>query len=134
LDWFTVLVLGAGGGAIVQAVSFSANVHAWQAARHEARAASQPAGPRLTSFVDPLADGLVLLTRVGLGALAGALFHAQVSGATAAIAVGAAAPALLSQLGAARGVAVLGARDGTSAAAEASIQVASVESPVAKEG
>ena len=45
-------------------------------------------------------DSLVFLTRLALGAVAGFIFRGQVDGATAAVAVGASAPALLKQLGA----------------------------------
>ena len=55
--------------------------------------------PRFGRFADPAADFWVLVTRIALGAMAGALFHSQVLGPTAAIAVGASAPALLAQFG-----------------------------------
>ena len=124
MNWPTVILLGACGGLIVQAVTFSANVNAWQAARREALGkrlqGKHSSMPKLTFFVDPAADVLVLLTRLGLGAGAGALFHAQVTGATAAVAVGATAPALLRQFGAARTIVGLDAREGTVSSAATS--------------
>jgi len=133
MSWLAAVGLGACGGAVVQAASFYARVQAWQAARVKARGAKQSTLPLLTLYIDPLADVLVLLTRMALGALAGGLFHAQVSGATAAIAVGAAAPALLSQFGTTRSVASLATHDGTDASAAASKMIAELDS-LAKEG
>jgi hypothetical protein len=49
--------------------------------------------------MDVKADALVLLTRFFLGATGGAVFHSQIVGTTAAIAIGASAPALLAQFG-----------------------------------
>jgi hypothetical protein len=97
VDWQTVTVLGACGGALVTVVAFSADVTSWQRARRVARAKGERELPSLAAFVDLPADSLSLATRMALGALAGLLFRAQVSGAQAAIAVGAAAPALLTQ-------------------------------------
>jgi hypothetical protein len=100
MNLVAISVLGASGGALVQVVEFCAKLTAWQRARHDAlasRGRCEP--PPLSDIVDPLADTLVLLTRLVLGAAAGLLFHAQVSGATAAVAIGAAAPALLRQFG-----------------------------------
>jgi hypothetical protein len=108
-------------------------VQVWHAARLRARATKRRKLPALTSYIDPLADLLVLITRMGLGALAGALFHAQVIGATAAIAVGASAPALLRQVGAARDLADLGIHEGTAAKAGASKTMAELDSPLAED-
>ena len=56
--------------------------------------------PKLALDVGVPADSLVFSTRLALGAVAGFIFRGQVDGATAAVAVGASAPALLKQLGA----------------------------------
>jgi hypothetical protein len=133
VDWLTAVGLGACGGAVVQAASFYVKLQAWQTARLKARTTQRSTLPLLTFYVDPLADILVFFTRLGLGALAGGIFHAQVSGVTATIAVGAAAPALLSQFGTARGLAGLGTHDGTDASARASTAVTDLGS-LAKEG
>jgi hypothetical protein len=93
--------LGAVGGGIAEAVNLWGNLIAWQQARHAARQ-RQRTLPAITKYIDPLADTLVALTRVAMGVGAGLLFHGQVTGVTAAIAVGAAAPALLAQIGAGR--------------------------------
>jgi len=99
MGWLSITVLGACGGAVVQALVFTGNVQEWQYARRKARERRRRQLPRLTQFVDLPADTAVFATRLALGALAGFLFHSQVTGATAAVAVGASAPALLRQLG-----------------------------------
>jgi hypothetical protein len=77
----------------------------WQAARRDAlRNLADESLPRLRVFIDLPADGLVAVTRLALGALAGWLFHSQLVGSEAAIAVGASAPALLRPLSSARTV------------------------------
>jgi hypothetical protein len=112
MDWLTVTILGACGGAIVQVVALSADIQTWHHARRLALT-SREQKPALIAYVDLPAEALVFLTRLALGALAGLLFHNQVSGTTAAIAVGASAPALLRQFGAARSAAGLISQDGT---------------------
>jgi hypothetical protein len=100
MDWPTAAALGAAGGAVVEAISAWENLTTWQKDRHHARTDPHRPLPKLTAgYFDPLADTLVALTRLILGAAAGVLLHMQVTGAVAAIAVGAAAPALLRQLG-----------------------------------
>jgi hypothetical protein len=100
MDPVTIGVLGGCGGALVQVVDFCSKLTAWQQARHDALASRGLLKPPLLSeIVDPLSDALVLLSRLVLGAAAGLLFHTQVSGLTAAVAIGAAAPALLRQFG-----------------------------------
>lgn len=103
MDWLLAMAYGAIGGAVVEAVVSSDRVLAWNAARHQALG-HQPADPvpALTAYVDPLSDVAAGLTRILLGAVAGLLFHSQVTGAYAAIAVGCSAPTVLRQLGSAR--------------------------------
>lgn len=100
MDWLVVTMLGACGGAIVQLIDLAVAVKEWQKARREARVKRKHTLPKLTVYVDVPADSLVFLTRLALGAVAGFIFHGQIVGATAAVAVGASAPALLKQLGA----------------------------------
>ena len=104
MDPLAITALGACGGALVQLIDLSVAVKEWQQARHAALTKRQTSLPRLATYVDVPADSLVFLTRVALGAVAAFIFHAQVVGATAAVAVGASAPALLRQLGALRGL------------------------------
>jgi hypothetical protein len=97
---------GALGGCVIEAIAFYGNVSAWQAERRELLARPQPDRPlpTLRARIDLPADSLVFLTRLALGAIAGALFHSQIIGMTAAVAVGASAPGLLRQLGTTRPV------------------------------
>ena len=98
LIWAEAMASGAGGGLIAEAVVTFGRLHAWQQARHAARAVADPL-PRIDAFVDPPADSLAALFRVVLGGAAGWLLHAEVTGVYAAVAVGASAPALLAQVG-----------------------------------
>lgn len=98
MDWQTAVLLGAAGGLIVELVSRSGDLITWQQDRRVAMAKGKPLAG-LRAYIDPLPDVLVAFTRLGLGAVAGALLHTQVTGALAAVAVGAAAPALLRQIG-----------------------------------
>lgn len=98
MDWQAATGFGAAGGAVVEVIVLFGNLTTWQAARSAARRRNR-ALPSLARFVDLPADLAVAVTRLLLGALAGLLFHDQVTGTMAAIAVGASAPALLRQLG-----------------------------------
>lgn len=98
LTWIEAAACGAGGGLVAEAVITYGRLSAWQQARHSARAAAEPP-PRIGAFVDPLADSLIALLRVGLGCAAGWLLHTEVNGMYAAVTVGASAPVLLAQIG-----------------------------------
>lgn len=102
MEWQIAVGLGAVGGALVEAINVYGLVTDWQTARHDARACGDEQLPPLTKFIDVPADSLVALTRFALGAAAGLIFHTQIVGWAAAIAVGASAPAMLRQLGTAR--------------------------------
>jgi hypothetical protein len=103
MDWRLAVVYGATGGIIVELINLWGNLISWQNARHAARVKSGDPLPNIGKYIDWPADTLVAITRVALGAAAGLLFHGQVTGATAAVAVGASAPAVLAQLGTVRG-------------------------------
>jgi hypothetical protein len=133
MDWFAVAALGACGGAVVQLIDLAVSARDWQKARHEALMKHNVSLPKLVQYVDVPADSLVFLTRLALGAVAGFIFHAQVVGATAAVAVGASAPALLKQLGALHAVGQP-ADEGTVLEIVASKQRADVASVPAEEG
>lgn len=98
MDWQAAAGFGAAGGAVVEVIVLFGNLTAWQSARSAARD-HRSAPPSLARFIDLPADIPVAVTRLLLGALAGLLFHDQVTGTMAAVAVGASAPALLRQLG-----------------------------------
>lgn len=102
MDWRQAIAFGATGGLIVELINLWGNLISWQSARHAAREKSVQPLPSIKKYIDVLADTLVALTRVALGAGAGWVFHDQVTGTTAAIAVGASAPAVLAQLATAR--------------------------------
>lgn len=104
MDGQTAASLGAVGGALVEAINLHGRLVDWQAARSAVQKSGEKPLPALSSFVDLAADTLVAFTRLGLGALAGWIFHAQIIGPVAAIAVGVSAPALLVQIGASRPV------------------------------
>lgn len=107
MDWPAVTALGAVGGALVEVVNLYGRMTGWQSARHAARTHGKDELPGLSAYVDVPADSLVALTRLVLGAAAGLVFHTQISGAAAAVAAGAAAPALLRQVGSSRSIAEL---------------------------
>jgi hypothetical protein len=101
VQWLTACALGVGGGVIIEAVQVWGELVTWVQARRVARhpARRKRRLPRLADYVDCPAHALLLPTRCVLGGAAGLVFHAQVTGWVAAIAVGASAPALLEQLG-----------------------------------
>ena len=99
LSWYTALGYGALGGLIVEVIAVWHQLRAWQEERRAAIGAGM-AGPKLFGrFIDLGPDVAVALSRVILGCGAGWLLHAEVTGAYAAVAVGASAPAFLSHLG-----------------------------------
>ncbi|WP_051833427.1 hypothetical protein [Streptomyces sp. NRRL S-646] len=111
MEWNASITYGALGGLVVEIVVFYGRIAAWQTARHRALAKNRRRDrlPRLDKYIDPPSDALAALTRLSLGAGAGWIFHPQLTGALATVAVGASAPALLRQLGSARTLqAVLG--------------------------
>jgi hypothetical protein len=103
MDWVPARLLGAAGGALVLLIFWHKCVANWREARRQSRH-RQEAAPPMNMYVDIVADTLAGLTHVALGAAAGLMFHEQIIGVAAAIAVGASAPALLQQLGTARSV------------------------------
>jgi hypothetical protein len=82
------------GGFIVSFLGLWKDASAYRETRRAYRNARKEP-PGLSALIDLGADSLVLLTRVGLGALAGAVFRDQV---VTVISVGAAAPALFKDL------------------------------------
>lgn len=110
--WIQSAACGALGGGVIEVLVFYRRLSAWQVARHRALEKSEGL-PHLRVFIDPAADIAAGLTRIALGALAGWLFHWEVTGIYAAVAVGAAAPVLLSQVGSAQKSHQLALHDGT---------------------
>lgn len=100
MDLWHATLLGAVGGLLVEVIGMWSYLAAWQADRREYREKDKHPLPKLTDhYLDLQADSLVAATRLGLGAVAGVIFHSQVTGDLAAIMVGASAPAILLQLG-----------------------------------
>src|SRR5450755_4513174 len=133
VNWLAVATLSACGGAIVSVVAFCSDILAWQQARRSAHSKRPRSLPPLKEYVDPWPDFVSLITRMALGVIAGLVFQSQVTTATAAIAVGASAPGLLSQLGPARTIKIQ-ADEGTEHHAAPSIQLAEVEPSMTEEG
>jgi hypothetical protein len=96
------IALGATGGFVVEFVSMWGYLTNWQSARRDHLRRGKKPLPKLGHYVDIPADGLVAITRILMGAAAGWAFYPQAAGPLAAIAVGAAAPALLRQFKGAR--------------------------------
>jgi hypothetical protein len=97
---------GALGGLLVEIVVFYRRITAWQAARHRSLSKKKTRDqlPPLGKYIDVPSDALAALTRLSLGASAGWIFSPQLTGASAAVAVGASAPALLRQLGSVKSI------------------------------
>ncbi|MGX1762182.1 hypothetical protein ACWIG5_35665 [Streptomyces lydicus] len=104
MNWLTTVLAGAAGGLVVEAVAFLSNLNEYRQARRKARGARRRTLPSWNRYFDPGPDALAAVTRLLLGAAAAGLFHGRVSTVLAAVAVGASAPALLGQIGAARPV------------------------------
>lgn len=131
--WLTVVGLCACGGGVVSVVAFCSDVFGWQQARRAAHLKRAPSLPPLRKFLDPWPDFVSLLTRIALGLIAGLVFRSQITTTTAAIAMGASAPALLSQLGTARTIKVR-MEERTEHGAVPSIRLAEVEPSMTEEG
>ena len=105
MDLTMSITYGALGGLVVEAVVLHGRIEAWRVARLRIREGNKRRKlPRLDRYVDPQADTLAAISRLLLGAVAGWLLAAQVTGGLAAVTVGATAPALLRQVGSARTV------------------------------
>ncbi len=103
---------GALGGLIIAVLEVWQDLRTWQLARHQAAREKKPR-PAFDGFTDPV-DLLVAVTRAALGCVAGLLLRSEVSGISAALIVGASAPALLATLGRAMTVADVFRAEGAS--------------------
>jgi len=102
MPWWQFALLGALGGAIVEALAVFRCAAAWQGARRSPdNNTVKRCPPRLRRYVDVPAHAIVLPTRMLLGAAAAVLcgLAGQVTGSYGAVAVGCVAPVLLAQLG-----------------------------------
>ncbi|RKN39454.1 hypothetical protein [Streptomyces hoynatensis] len=94
-------VLGGAGGGLIELVTLYDRLGSWQQARRTPTGLLRKNPPRLAAYVD-LGPFLVIgAIRIALGAATATAFGAsgQVGGGYAALTVGAAAPALLAQVG-----------------------------------
>lgn len=99
MDLYTAMSLGAAGGALVEVIAVFARLNAWQDERQQKRQRGNAKLPPLSRFVDLPVLAAVATTRILLGAMAAGIFHDQLVGVAATIAVGASGPAIIQQLG-----------------------------------
>jgi hypothetical protein len=101
MHWWQFVLLGAGGGALVEILVIFRWFATWQSARRTptGRVKSQP--PELRKYVDVPVHLWMAVARMTLGAGAAALFGMtdQINGVYGAVALGFAAPSMLAQLG-----------------------------------
>jgi hypothetical protein len=98
----TFLILGAAGGSFRGLVDLYNEITRWQQDRRIHRLKKKRSeAPRLKEYVDAIPDTVAGLAHIFLGAMVGLILgkSGQVSGAYGTILAGAAAPALLTQLG-----------------------------------
>lgn len=101
MPWWHFALLGAIGGATVEALEIFRCVTVWQSARKNRDGTLKRALPKLDRYLDIPAHTFMLPARAALGAVAAVVFGTtgQVTGAYGAVAFGCAAPLLLRQLG-----------------------------------
>jgi len=95
LAWSEAMEYGAVGGLIAEGVIVWGRVRQWQDTRHAVLLADGGQLPKLRKFIDVAPDTVAVVGHAVLGCAAGWLLHSQISGTYAAVAAGAAAPALL---------------------------------------
>lgn len=107
LSWPLSLAFGAIGGLLLELTMLLALINDWQAKRRIAVDARKRR-PQFARAVDPLPHLASGAVRMVVGAGAAAAFHGQVTGVSAAIAVGLAGPALVQRLVDLRATQVMG--------------------------
>lgn len=95
------MLIGGAGGALIEAVAFFNRLGEWRAARLTSNGNRRTNPPSFLSFIDLPPVLAIAVTRLVLGGAAAVAFgtSGQATGALGALTVGAAAPALLQQLG-----------------------------------
>ncbi|MFF1320645.1 hypothetical protein ACFVZZ_14610 [Streptomyces chartreusis] len=95
------MLIGGAGGALIEAVAFFNRLGEWRAARLTPTGNKRKNPPSFLNFIDLPPVVAIAVTRLVLGGAAATAFgtSGQASGALGALTVGAAAPALLQQLG-----------------------------------
>ncbi|WP_069167543.1 hypothetical protein [Nocardia altamirensis] len=101
VQWWEFSLLGACGGAAVEALAMLRWLAVWRDARRTPAGRVKGKPPRVRTFIDMPVHGWMLIVRTLLGASVAALFGTtgQISGAYVAVVLGFAAPAVLAQLG-----------------------------------
>lgn len=99
--WWHSLLLGAGGGALVEVLAIFQSVAQWGADRRTKTGRVKTSPPSLREYVDLPVHAWLVPLRGGLGGGTAVLFvtTGQISGTVAAVALGYAAPTVLAQLG-----------------------------------
>ncbi|WP_330242445.1 hypothetical protein [Streptomyces sp. NBC_00525] len=95
------MLLGGAGGALIEAVAFFSRLGEWRAARLTPSGGRRKNPPSFLSFIDLPPIVAIAVARLVLGGATATAFgtSGQATGGFAALTVGAAAPALLQQLG-----------------------------------
>ncbi|WP_405863483.1 hypothetical protein [Streptomyces sp. NBC_00005] len=95
------MLIGGAGGALIEAVAFFNRLGEWRAARLTPAGNKRRNPPSFLNFVDLPPVVAIAVTRLVLGGAAATAYgtSGQATGALGALTVGAAAPALLQQLG-----------------------------------
>ncbi|MEV1084068.1 hypothetical protein AB0I98_38660 [Streptomyces sp. NPDC050211] len=95
------MLIGGAGGALIEAVAFFNRLGEWRAARLTPTGNKRKNPPSFLNFIDLPPVVAIAVTRLVLGGAAATAFgtSGQATGALGALTVGAAAPALLQQLG-----------------------------------
>lgn len=101
MHWWQFALLGAGGGALVEALAVFKCLAAWQSARKTPTGRVKSNPPALRTYIDVPVHRWLVVCRAILGAGSAALFGAsgQINGPYVAVALGFAAPSMLAQLG-----------------------------------
>ncbi|MBF6065273.1 hypothetical protein IU500_28730 [Nocardia terpenica] len=101
MQWWEFSLLGACGGAGVEALAVFRWLAVWRDARRTPTGRVKGKPPQVSTYLDLPVHAWMLVVRTLLGAGTAALFGAtgQISGAYVAVALGFAAPSVLAQLG-----------------------------------
>jgi hypothetical protein len=101
MPWWQFALLGAVGGAIVEALAVFRYFAAWQDARRSRDCTIKRVPPKQRRYVDIPAHTIMLPARMALGTAEAVLFGVtgQVTGPYGAVAIDCAAPVLLAQPG-----------------------------------
>lgn len=101
MHWWHYMLLGAGGGVLVEVLAILKWTATWQSARRTPTGRVKGRPPALRAYVDIPAHLVATAIRIALGAGAATLFGAtgEIDGPYVAVALGFAAPSMLAQLG-----------------------------------